>query len=206
VGIIDGTTLTYDPPVSGAPAVLDQGQVAEFSSTQAFRVTSQDADHPFAIAQMMNSAYWIGVGELREGATAPGWDMMLGDEEFVSLLPPAQFLKHYVFFTDPTYPTTNLVLTRVKTAQGFQDVDVDCIGTISGWKPVGTSGEFEVTTVDLLRAAVPVNACENGRHEASSDGPFGIVVWGLDSYSSYAYPAGGNAAQLTTMVVPAVPK
>jgi hypothetical protein len=63
-----------------------------------------------------------------------------------------------------------------------------------------------MTTVDLLRAAVPVSACENGRHEASSDGPFGIVVWGLDSYSSYAYPAGGNAAQLTTMVVPAVPK
>ncbi len=206
VGIVDGTTLTYDPPVTGAPTVLDQGQVAEFSSTQAFRVTSQDADHPFAIAQMMNSAYWIGVGEVREGATAPGWDMMLGDEEFVSLLPPAQFLKHYVFFTDPTYPTTNLVLTRVKTAQGFQDVDVDCIGTISGWKPVGTSGELEMATVDLLRAGVPVGACENGRHEASSDGPFGIVVWGLDSYSSYAYPAGGNAAQLTTMVVPAVPK
>ena len=206
VGAIDGTTLTYDPPVAGAPTTLDQSEVAEISSTQPFRVTSQDADHPFAIAQMMNSAYWIGVGEVREGATAPGWDMMLGDEEFVNLLPPAQFLRRYIFFTDPSYPTTNLVLTRVKTANGFQDVDVDCIGTVSGWESVGTSGEIEVTTVDLLRAAVAVNGCENGRHEATSDGPFGVVVWGLDSYSSYAYPAGGNAAQLTTAVVPAVPK
>jgi len=38
-----------------------------------------------------------------------------------------------------------------------------------------------------------------------SDGPFGIVVWGLDAYSSYAYPAGGNAAQLTDLVVPPMP-
>lgn len=175
-------------------------------SSEPFRVTSQDADHPFAIAQMMDSAYWIGVGNVRPGAVAPGWDMMLGDEEFVNLLPPAQFLRHYVFFTDPTYPTTNLVLTRVKTADGFQNVDIDCIGTVSGWTPVGGSGELEVSTVDPLRANVAVGNCENGRHEASSDGPFGIVVWGLDSYSSYAYPAGGNAAQLTTAVVPAVPK
>jgi len=206
VGAIDGTQLTYDPSVPGAPVTLDQGQVVDFKATEPFRVTSQNADHPFAVAQMMNSAYWIGVGEVRDGATAPGWDMMLGDEEFVSILPPAQFLRHYVFFTDPTYPTTNLVLTRVKTDDGFHDVDVDCIGTIAGWTAVGTSGELEVTTVDLMRAAVPASGCENGRHEASSDGPFGIVVWGLDSYSSYAYPAGGNAAQLTTAVVPVIPK
>lgn len=107
VGAFDGTSLLFDPPVAGAPATIQQGEVAEFSSQVPFRVTSQDGNHPFAIAQLMNSAYWIGVGETREGATAPGWDMMLGDEEIVWLLPPAQFLRHYVFFTDPTYPTTN---------------------------------------------------------------------------------------------------
>jgi hypothetical protein len=146
------------------------------------------------------------VGQLRPGALEPGWDQMLGDEEFVVMLPPAQFLQRYVFFTDPSYPTTNLVLTRVRTSTGFKDVTVDCVGVVSGWKPVGSGGVYEVTTVDLIRADIPVGSCDNGRHTAESQGPFGIVVWGLDSYSSYAYPAGGNAAQLTDAVVQPIPE
>jgi hypothetical protein len=145
-------------------------------------------------------------GGTREGALAPGFGMLLGDEEFVVLLPPQQFLSNYVFFTDPTYPTTNLALTRVRTPSGFQDVEVDCLGVIAGWKPAGASGDYEVVTVDLLRANISNKTCQNGRHTAKSKGPFGIVVWGLDSYSSYAYPAGGYAAPLTTVVVPPEPK
>jgi hypothetical protein len=122
------------------------------------------------------------------------------------MLPPGQFLSHYVFFTDPAYPTTNLAITRVKTASGFHDVTVDCLGKVGGWQPVGAGDRYEVTTVDLLRADVGVNNCANGRHVADSEGPFGIVVWGLDSYSSYAYPAGGNAAQLTDAVVLPIPQ
>lgn len=131
---------------------------------------------------------------------------MLGDEEFVVMMPPGQFLSKYVFFTDPAYATTNLALTRVKTSKGFADVNVDCLGVVSGWKPVGTDGRFEVATVDLVRADVGVKTCVNGRHVASSDGPFGLVVWGLDSYSSYVYPGGGNAATLSTVTVDPTPK
>ena len=69
------------------------------------------------------------------------------------MLPPGQFMSKYVFFTDPTYPTTNLVLTRVAGPNGFQDVTVDCLGTVGGWQAVGTSGKYQVTDVDLLRAA-----------------------------------------------------
>ena len=145
-------------------------------------------------------------GGTREGATAPNFGPNLGDEEFVIMLPPAQFLSHYVFFTDPAYPTTNLTLTRVKTPSGFRDVTVDCLGTISDWKPVGTDGRFEVTTVDLIRAEIGVKTCQNGRHIADSEGPFGVVVWGMDSYSSYAYPAGGYAVTITEVVVPPIPK
>jgi hypothetical protein len=206
VGAFDGTALTFDPPIGGAPATLARGEVVDLVTDQAFQVRSQDADHPFAMAQIMNSAYFIGVGQLRPGAVAPGFDQMLGDEEFVVMLPPAQFLQRYVFFTDPSYPTTNLVLTRVRTSTGFKDVTVDCVGVVSGWKPVGSGGVYEVTTVDLIRADIPVGSCDNGRHTAESQGPFGIVVWGLDSYSSYAYPAGGNAAQLTDAVVQPIPE
>ncbi len=205
VGAVDGTMLSYDPAIAAAPGSIDSGQVIDFSSDQPFQVSSQDADHPFAMAQIMNSAYFIGIGNLRPGAVEPGWDQMLGDEEFVVMLPPAQFLQHYVFFTDPSYPTTNLVLTRNKTSSGFHDVVIDCLGTVTGWQDVGASGNYQVADVDLIRADVAVGNCANGRRVADSEGPFGIVVWGLDSYSSYAYPAGGNAAQLTETVVPPIP-
>jgi hypothetical protein len=204
VGVVDATQLVYDPPVAGAPATLDRAAVADFIVTGPFHVHSQDAMHPFAAAQIMPTANLDGGS--RPGATAPGYPLMLGDEEFVVILPPGQFLSKYVFFTDPTYPTTNLVLTRGKGASGFQPVTVDCLGAVTGWTPVGTSGEYEVTNVDLLRAGVASGSCANGGHTAESTAPFGLVVWGEDSYSSYAYPGGGNAAQLTSVVVPAMPQ
>jgi hypothetical protein len=40
----------------------------------------------------------------------------------VIVLPPAQFLRRYAFFTDPTYATTNLVVTRVKSNDEFKPV------------------------------------------------------------------------------------
>jgi hypothetical protein len=204
VGAFDGTTLTFDPAITGAPPGLAQGEIADFVATGPFRVSSQDASHPFLAAQIMDTANVAGGS--RPGATAPGYGTWLGDEEFVVMLPPAQFLSRYVFFTDPAYPTTNLVLTRVKSAKGFADVKIDCLGVVSGWKAVGASGMFEVTNVDLVRAGVGVGTCLNGRHTADSVAPFGVVVWGLDAYSSYAYPAGGNAATLSTVTVSPVPK
>ena len=199
VGAVDGTTLEYDPPIPGAPLALDRGQVADFATKLPFRVRSQDPDHPFAMAQLMDTANLPGGS--RPGATAPGFGLALGDEEFVLVLPPAQFLARYAFFTDPTYATTNLVFTRLNNGGGFKDVTVDCLGTITGWQPVGQDGFYEVATADLVRADIGVNGCTNGHHLAESDGPFGLVVWGLDSYSSYAYPAGGSALVLTDIII-----
>ncbi|GMV19668.1 MAG: IgGFc-binding protein [Polyangiaceae bacterium] len=209
VGVVDGTTLSFDPALSGAPTSLARGQVADFLASEPFRVTSQDADHPFAAAQMMDTAN-VPSGSVPGGSAAYcsafNLPTTLGDEEIVMMLPPTQFLSKYVFFTDPTYFTTHLVIARKKGPKGFADVKVDCLGAVSGWKPVGTSGEYELTTVDLVRGGVGVGTCTNGRHVADSAAPFGMTVWGLDCYSSYAYPAGGNAAVLTTVKVPPVPK
>jgi len=49
-----------------------------------------------------------------------------GDEEYVNVVPAPQFLDKYVFFTAPTYGTTNLVLVRTKGPSGFVDVSVNC--------------------------------------------------------------------------------
>jgi hypothetical protein len=197
VGAFDGTRLTFDPPITGAPATLNQGEVVDFETTMPFRVASQDAMHPFSLAQLMPTANVTGGS--RPGATDTHYPLMLGDEEHVLLVAPAQYLSHYIFFTDPTYPTTNLVVTRVARAGHFEDVGIDCLGMLTGWQPIGTDGRFEYTTVDLVRAGVGNGSCVNGRHDARSAAPFGIVVWGEDTYSSYAYPAGGNAAKLVDL-------
>tara|TARA_R110002096_G_scaffold44524_2_gene119695 strand:- start:3950 stop:5626 length:1677 start_codon:yes stop_codon:yes gene_type:complete len=190
-GVVDGTTLTYDPAVPGAPATIGRGEVVDFESTLAFAVTTQDADHPIHLAQMM-------AGALVNNPILANQ----GDEEFVNVLPPAQFLRRYVFFTDPSYPYTSLALTRVANANGeFSDVTIGCIGTVTGWVAADAAGKFEVATVDLVVNGVGEVDCENGSQTAFSDQPFGITVWGLASFASYAYPAGGNARTINDVII-----
>src|SRR5207245_18742 len=94
VGAVDGTQLTWDPSVpTGAPITLALGQDVRFRSPGPFVVKSQDDKHPFYIASYMTGGFAY---------------MNRGDPEMVSVIPPAQYLGHYVFFTDPTYPETNL--------------------------------------------------------------------------------------------------
>ena len=89
---------------------------------------------------------------------------------------------------------------------------------ITGWQPLGTSGNYEYTRFDLVRHNFePQGGCDNGRHEISSLQPFGLTVWGWGSpdtgsqangfytqYVSYAYPGGAGVAPINTVVVPPV--
>jgi hypothetical protein len=188
---VAGTTLSYDPPVPGAPLTLGAGEVADFEATTAFVVQSQGDTHPFYVGQMMTGCGLTG-----------GSGLCTGDEEFVNVLPPTQYLSRYAFFTDPTYKTTSLVITRQKTKNGFEDVEIDCLGQVQFWQPIGESGEYEYATPYLLDNGKPKNGCANGPHRAWSKGPFGLTVWGTASYASYAYPAGGNAAAVNRVVIP----
>jgi hypothetical protein len=209
VGAADGTTLTWEPSLpAGAPSVLNLGQVAEWSGAGPFVVRSQDAQHPFYMAAYMTGA----------GAFDPNENDGRGDPEFVNVIPPGEYLPSYVFFTDPTYSETNLVLVREKGQKGFADVTLDCAGVLGGWQPVGTSGAYEYTRVDLVRHNFePQNGCNNGRHEIHSDEPFGLTVWGWGSaetgvlgkgfytqYVSYAYPGGASVKPINSVVIPPV--
>jgi len=198
VGAVNGTTLSYDPPVSGAPSALSEGQVVDFETALPFVVKAQDNNHPFYIGQVMTGC------SLNDGTR--GSSGCLGDEEYVNILPPAQYLQKYVFFTDPTYPNTNLVFTRAKGPNGFADVSLDCMTSpITGWKNIDAAGKYQMTDVDLIRDGTKNGSCDNGPHVATSNGAFGVMVWGLDYCSSYAYPAGGNVAPINTVVLPPTP-
>lgn len=210
LGVVDGTTLTYDPaPPQGAPSALAAGQIVEFETSALFVVRSQDAAHPFGVTHYMPGA---ALGKSRSGCSmqpmfGSNGSCDLGDEDWVTLLPPKQFLQRYVFFTDPTYGTTNLVLTRVKGPGGFADVTIDCLGgPVTGWLDVGGGGTYQVAYVDLVRLSTPVAQCNGSAHEAKSKGAFGVTVWGTDWYASYGYPAGGNVGSINNVIVTPVPK
>jgi hypothetical protein len=214
VGAVAGTTLKYEPSApANAPLTLGVGQVAEFRAPGPFTVKSQDVDHPFYM-----SAHMTGCQEVN-----PGADDCRGDPEFVNVIPAQQYLSSYVFFTDPTYPETNLVMVRNKTASGFKDVTLDCAGIITGWLPADSSGEHEYARIDLVRHNfASQNGCDNGRHEIHSDAPFGLTVWGWGTAEaggtfgggsgffsqavSYAYPAGASVQSINQVVVVPVPK
>jgi hypothetical protein len=207
VGAVNGTTLTYQPSTpNGAPTTLNVGQVATFWTIAPFVVTSQDVQHPFYM-----SAHMSGGGRVDQTGGMDG----RGDPEFVNVMPPEEWLASYVFFTDPTYPETNLVFTRKVGANGmFSDVTMDCgsngTSVVSGWLPVGSSGTYEYARFDLSTGNFQgVNGCNNGRHTATSPAPFGLTVWGWGSaastifsqYVSYAYPAGASVQPINTIVV-----
>ncbi|HEY8042007.1 MAG TPA: IgGFc-binding protein [Polyangiaceae bacterium] len=215
VGVVDATRLTYEPaPPPGAPSAISAQQLAEFDTPGPFVVRSQDADHPFYVASYMTG------GQPFNGT---------GDPEFVNVVPPAQFLPRYTFFTDPTYPETNLVVVRARdaTAGTMPDVTLDCAGLLGGWQAVGTSGAYEFTRVDLSTGNFQgVGGCDNGVHTIGSTAPdarFGVTVWGWGNdqtwptdngtqdevnprftrWVSYGYPAGANFKPLNTAVLPA---
>ena len=89
--------------------------------------------------------------------------------------------------------TCSLISGPAKSSQpafGFSPVELECMGAVEGWQPVGTGGRFEYAHVELYRGGVAsVPACATSQHFAWSDGNFGAVVWGTDHGASYGYPA-----------------
>jgi hypothetical protein len=138
-----------------------------------------------------------GAGDQGEG----GW----GDADFVRMVPPAQYLSHYVFFTDVTYPFTVLTVVRTKKSGAFSDVNLDCLGgPVTGWQPVG---DYEITFVKLVDHWMPQSGCNNGVHTMDSAAPFGVWVWGWGSedtntgWVSYGYPAGEGVLPINDVII-----
>jgi hypothetical protein len=197
IGAVDGTRLEYDPaPPAGAPETINNGQEVIFNSAEAFSVRSADAEHPFYLYSHMPGG-WV-MNDKSE--------LKLGQPEFVNVLSPAQWLTSYVFLTDPKFPNTHFIFSRKKAEDGtFKDVTLGCLGTVPNFQPVGKSLNFEYARVDVVQDGKPVGNCSNGPHNAKSEAPFSITVWGWGPYISYAYPAGGAMKAINSVVVD-VPK
>lgn len=201
VGAVDGTVLTYEPAKPpGAPETLDAGQAVSFMTDALVTVKSQDKKHPFHAGVHMTGA--------RFGGGSPGGGTTGGDPEFVNVAPSDQFLDRYVFFTDYTYPETSLTIVRRKTPAGFLPVDLECAGEVTGFLPLGSSGQYEYTYVRLTTGFVPQKftkgTCGYGRHLAQSDGPFSVTVWGTGKDASYGYVGGVGSRPINEAPAPIV--
>ncbi len=212
VGVVDGTQLTFDPPQPGAPTTVGANQpAAEFDAPGPFVVRSQDNAHPFYLAGYMTGGCGAPGILTSQGLDCPrGPDPLgtvgtgpldgAGDPEFLNVVPPAQYLPRYTFFTDPTYSETNLVVVRERDPQTgvMPDVGLDCAGTLTGWTPVGTKGIYEMTRVDLSTGDFQgVGACDNGVHTIAATIPgaptgsgapvprLGVTIWGWGSEATY---------------------
>ena len=103
VGTIDGTS-SPTRRASAGPRRSTRGRWSTSSPTTPFNVQSQDEKHPFMLFTYMTGAQWSMLSD------TSGY----GDPDFVLSVPPQQYLNDYVFFTDVTYPETNLVVVRAK--------------------------------------------------------------------------------------------
>jgi len=208
----DETRLDYDPaPPPGAPTTMSAGEVVTFwaAAGNAFVVRTQDADHPVYLAAYMSSS-----GENEFHATRPDFlgaqhFMGRGDPEFVNVVPAGQYLSSYSFFADPTYDETSLVIVRAKTGGEFKDVWLECAGTLTDFRPVGTRGDYEYVRVDLIRDRGPGQAfnggvCQSGLQRMRSDGAFTATVWGWGTFASYAYPGGMALRKLVETPLPPI--
>ena len=199
----DGTVLEYDPaPPVGAPLTMSAGEVALFVQplSEPFVVRTQDIEHPVYLAAYMSGC--LGGFETLSGGPGPSFNLQ-GDPEFVNVVAADQYLNTYSFYADPSYRNTSLVVVRAKDRGAFKDVWLECAGNLTGFRPVGTSGEYEYLRVDLGTNGEPGQApdggvCGAGLQRLRSDGPFTATLWGWDEASSYAYPGGLAQRKLVT--------
>jgi len=160
----DGNSLTFDPASVASARTLAQGEMMEFEATQDFRVTGSG---PLMVGQFM-------VGQNYSGFDSTGTAMGKGDPSMGLAIPIEQFRNSYTFLAPTSYDQSWVNVT----ATTGQTVTLDG-APVMGFTPVGGSG--------MQTARVPVSG---GSHTISSLDGFGIVVYGVGSFTSYMYPGG----------------
>ncbi len=159
-------TLRFDPPGIQESVTVQPYDALEIAGVdQDFRVWG---DGPFAVGQFMHGG---GLGPQQEGAAGAG------DPSQSVAVPTAQFRTEYVFLAPNDYDENYVNIA----APGDGHVVLDGVPIAdSEYEPVGKSN-FRVARHALDRKEF---------HVASADKPFGIVVYGYGSYTSYMYPGG----------------
>ncbi len=174
VAAFDGTNVVVDPPQDGtSAATLGAGQWIEFFSDRAFRVS---ADKAIQVSQFL----------LGQNYTTP--PAARGDPAMTTLVPREQWRSDYRFAAPTSYNAGSngqsfLLITR---PPGL-DIQLDGASISPSWQSVG----------GLEIGIVPI---EGGIHALTATDTFGVIQYGLGTYTSYAYPAGLNLEQIVVLI------
>lgn len=166
----DGNAITFDPAQTvGASINLNKGKWVEFEASEDFHVTSTSA---IMIGQfLVGQNYYSSLADNPEYWGDPGYSLMV---------PTEQFRTQYTFLA-PSTMTYNYVNITKKVIEGSAPVYLD-------GQPVSESafgGAIGGTAWGSARVEIDGN-----QHTIESTEPFGIVVYGFASYTSYSYPGG----------------
>lgn len=174
VAAFDGTEVTLSPPQDGLSTfTLNEFTFREFFASSPFQITGSRA---------------ILVGQFLLGQYFPEPDASRGDPAMTMLVPSAQYREDYVFVTPTSYnPTTNGQSYVMIVRPPGLDLVLDGATLSVTWESVGG---MEIGTV----------AVEGGTHTISGADAFGMITFGMGSFTSYAYPAGLNLEQITTII------
>jgi hypothetical protein len=171
IGNVDGTTLTYTPSVSGAPATLNAGQVVQFDSSADFVVSGT---HEFTVSTLMKSASVV--DSMPTDPNQPE-----GDPSLSSAIAVEQYRLKYVFLAPDDY---DLNYADVVAPMGSKLTLDGAAVTVTGTQ-VGSTG-YGVFRIKLTGGTT------NGAHTLESDQPAGLQILGYGSFTSYQYPGGLN--------------
>jgi hypothetical protein len=201
----DANPITVAPMVAGAPAVLNAGQFARFSSDQDFLISARD---PILVVQFLASSFEIlanlpvtcssaaqcptgyncwgsceppscsSTAGCPAGHTCASYGVCepIGDPAMILAVPTEQFRKEFVFLTPDSYLEDYANVVAPTGTTVRLDGSPLAAG---GFTPVGSSG-YSVQRVRL----------SDGVHVLSADQPVGLTVYGYDDDVSYGYPGG----------------
>jgi hypothetical protein len=169
----EATTVTVSPPQGGVSGrTLSPGEYLEFEATTPFEVQGSSA---ILVAQYLRGQY----------ATNPASDR--GDPALTVLVPAEQYRSDYTFILPSSYnPSTNGQNHLLIVRSPGVPLTLDGGPVEASWQRIGAR-EIGVVLLD------------GGAHAISGAEPFGLVAYGLGSFTSYATPAGLNLTPITIL-------
>jgi hypothetical protein len=168
--------IQFNPPISDkitnqtiGQVTLDKGKWLEFITDQDFEAVG---DTVFSMAGYM-------VGQDYSGTSTSGAP---GDPAMSLSVPVEQFRKSYTFLAPESYTQNYLTIIAKVGATVMLDGNA-----VSDFAPVG-SGDWGIHKQTIT----------GGTHSISTDGTdgFGIMVYGVGSYTSYMYPGGLDVKEI----------
>ncbi|MCA9606314.1 MAG: IgGFc-binding protein, partial [Myxococcales bacterium] len=170
----ESTEVTVTPPQGGVSGgTLSPGQFLEFDATTPFAVTGTSA---VLVAQYLRGQY----------ATTP--ESARGDPAMTVLVPSEQFRSEYTFILPSSYNASTNGQNHVLVIRppGLE-ITVDGAPLSVTFTPIGGS---EVAVVLL----------DGGTHTMTAAMPFGLIAYGMGSFTSYATPAGLDLKPITILI------